>query len=129
MSSQSTAFILNDKKRDSNFLEGIATGTYFGVRSLIRLLATIVGLPEPVANLIAGVAASLFSESAKVEGRRRELIALQGLENTVKFDARLHKRDSIVIDRRLSIERELLILQGKETSIVKRQGEIYMIIN
>ena len=122
VTSQAAAVLLNDKKRDSNFLEGLSTGTYFGVRSLVRVLSGIVGLPDALANVIAGVAASLFSESAKVEARRRELAASLQLGTVSEFNLSLHSMGTAIIDRRLTVDREIQILRGVPMTDVMRTG-------
>ena len=108
MSSQAAAFVLNDKKRDSFVYEEISTGAYFGVRSIVRVASSLVGIPRPIANFVAGVTATLFSESAKVEGRRRDLKFMKSLENTSMrpFDSSDRPGD-LIVDRRFFLREDI----------------------
>lgn len=63
------AYLIGDKKRDTVLLKGTATGAYFGIRSLIVNVASILGISRPMANLLGGLVASLLSESTKIAGR------------------------------------------------------------
>ena len=60
---------------------------------------------KSVARFIAGIAASLFSESAKVEGRRRELVFMRERQEFAPFDPKIHKIGDRVIDRQLTFNR------------------------
>lgn len=69
IASRGVAFVLNDQKRDASLLKGTTTGAYFGARGLVRALGGIAGLPRPVTSILAGLAGSIISESAKLAGR------------------------------------------------------------
>jgi hypothetical protein len=108
LSSQVAARLLNDKKRDSFVNEEISTGAYFGVRSLVRVASGLVGIPRPIANFLAGITASLFAESAKVEGRRRDRKFMKSIENMSMrpFDSDDRPGD-LVVDRRFFLREDI----------------------
>lgn len=70
LASRVVASLIGDKKRDTSFLKGTTSGAYFGIRGAIKSTAAFLGLPRPVATLVADVAASLIAESAKAIGRK-----------------------------------------------------------
>ena len=65
------AFAIGDKKRDDSVLTGTTTGTYFGVRSVVRSIGQILGIPRPIAAILAGFTASILSEEIKIVGRQK----------------------------------------------------------
>eukprot|EP01038_Epipyxis_sp_PR26KG_P006028 gene6028-8300_t len=63
------AFLIGDILRDSSFEQSTTTGTYFGIRGLVRSLSTLAGLPLPVSAAFADIAASVAAEILKVAER------------------------------------------------------------
>lgn len=76
-SSQVVSILLNDEKRNSLLIEGISDGTFFGIRSLVRILSRRFGLSRPLIGITALVLASLVSESAKIQAKRQENLRAQ----------------------------------------------------
>ena len=69
LSSRKVAEILKDKKKDGNLLKGFTTGAFFGSRSILRSFGRLLGLPRPIAIIVASVLSSVISECVKFVGR------------------------------------------------------------
>ncbi len=69
LSSRKVAEILKDKKKDGNLLKGFTTGAFFGSRSILRSFGRLLGLPRPIAIIVASVLSSVISECVKFIGR------------------------------------------------------------
>jgi hypothetical protein len=69
LSSRKVAEILNDKKKDGNLLKGFTTGAFFGSRSILRNFGRLLGLPRPIAIIVASLLSSAISEFVKFIGR------------------------------------------------------------
>jgi hypothetical protein len=63
--------VLGDRQanRDTSILQGTTAGAYFGVRGAVRNIAEVLGIPRPIAAVIAGFTASVLSEEIKIVGR------------------------------------------------------------
>ena len=132
ISSQIVSILLNDKKRSSFFTETITDASFFGIRSVVRTVATILGLPQPVVNVAAPIIATLASESAKIEATRREQdmdvddekdkenmevdhkeYKEEQVVNYMPFDQGMHGIGQKVFDRRSWLRREIAISRGQ----------------
>jgi len=69
--SRGVANAVGDKKLDSVQTKVTSTSAYFGARSITRGVARIIGLPGPIALVLASVTGSLVSETAKATLRKR----------------------------------------------------------
>ena len=133
ISSQIVSILLNDKKRSSFFTETITDASFFGIRSVVRTVATILGLPQPVVNVAAPIIATLASESAKIEATRREQdmdvndekdeenmevdhkeYEEEQVVNYMPFDQTMHGIGQKVFDRRSWLRREIAISRGQK---------------
>ena len=134
ISSQIVSILLNDEKRSSLLTETITDASFFGIRSVVRAIATILGLPQPVVNVAAPIIATLASESAKIEATRREqdmdISDMKNNDMTIEdqkeqeeeqivnympFDQNLHSVGigQKVFDRRSWLRREIAISRGQ----------------
>ena len=132
ISSQIVSILLNDKKRSSFFTETITDASFFGIRSVVRTVATILGLPQPIVNVAAPIIATLASESAKIEATRREQdmdvddekdkenmeadhkeYKEEQVVNYMPFDQGMHGIGQKVFDRRSWLRREIAISRGQ----------------
>lgn len=68
------SFAIGDRNaaRDTSILQGTTAGAYFGLRATVRNIAEILGIPRPIAAVIAGFTASILSEEIKLVGREIE---------------------------------------------------------
>ena len=69
LASRGVADVIGDKKRDTAILKGAFTGAFFGTRSVVAAIARVIGLPRPIAVVLASVLGSAVSEFTKVIGR------------------------------------------------------------
>eukprot|EP01039_Chlorochromonas_danica_P003318 gene3318-3640_t len=70
--SRAVGFALGDQalNRDKSFIQSSTVGTYFGIRSAVTSASSFLGLPSPVARVVASIFASLAAEILKIEGRK-----------------------------------------------------------
>ena len=130
ISSQVMSILLNDEKKTSFFTETITDASFFGTRSIVRAISTILGLPQPVVNVAAPIIATLASESAKVEATRREqdkgkddntdnddeeedLEEREQVISYTPFNQSVHSIGQKVFDRKSWLRREIAISRGQ----------------
>ena len=69
--SRGVANVVGDKKVDSVETKVTSTSAYFGVRSVTRGFARLVGLPAPIALVLASLTGSIALETTKASFRSR----------------------------------------------------------
>lgn len=67
--SRRVADLIGDKKRDTAITKITSTSAFFGARGLVRIIASVVGLPRPLAIVLGSLLGSLTSDAAKYIGR------------------------------------------------------------
>ena len=66
------ADLIGDRKRDTKITKLSVTSAFFGTRSIVRIASRFVGIPRPVAVLLASLFASVISELTKYLGRSQD---------------------------------------------------------
>lgn len=90
------ARVIGDKKRDGTFLVGTETGAYFGLRGVVTSLGQVVGLPRPIAALLAGFTATILSEEIKIVGR--QALESEMMKNPFESTADKQRKSKIIDD-------------------------------
>ena len=73
MASRGTAKVLDDKKQDSLLSKIEVTVAFFGTRGLIRTSARFLGIPFPIATLLAGIVSESIKKILRDEDNKNAL--------------------------------------------------------
>lgn len=117
--SRGVANAVGDKKLDSVQTKVTSTSAYFGARSITRGVARIIGLPGPIALVLASLTGSIVSETAKATLRKRSETAAEKKAAT----AALTKigRKSVRLKKAPASEPEQNLLQKARSVISLRE--------
>ena len=72
VASRGSAGLTKNKKIDTTALKGVSTGAFFGARGAANITAALLGVPRPVAGVVASIIGSGASVQIKQLGRRRK---------------------------------------------------------
>ena len=92
--SRGVAEVVGDRKVDGVGTKITSTSAYFGVRSVTRGAARLLGLPAPVALILASLTGSLALESTKATFRTRDEEKLKAKEEKLDQEEKIRRLKS-----------------------------------